>query len=77
MCSRFPKKIYNHNHENFNIIILTWYIRMNRTSKLMPNCTNLNHKQKLLLDIKCHENYTMYIFQNFNDVFQKCKLKIL
>lgn len=49
---------------------------MNRTNKLMPNCTNLNHKQKLLLDIKCHENYTMYIFQKFNDMFQTCKLEI-
>jgi hypothetical protein len=49
---------------------------MNKTSKIMPNCTNLNHKKVMLLDIKCHENYTMYIFQNFNDMFKKWKLKI-
>ncbi len=44
---KISKKIFfNHSHDNCNIFILTWYIRMNRTSKLMPNCTNLNHKPK-------------------------------
>jgi hypothetical protein len=36
----------------------------------------LNHKQNLLLDIKCYENYTIFIFKFFNKVFEKWKIEM-
>jgi hypothetical protein len=44
--------------------------------KLCFFASNLNHKQIFLLVIKCHKNYTIYVFQNFSEVFQKLKLQI-
>jgi hypothetical protein len=35
----------------------------------------MNCKQMLLLDIKCHENDAMYIFQNCNKMFEKWKFQ--
>jgi hypothetical protein len=38
--------------------------------KLCQIAPNVNHKQELSLDVKCHESHTVYIFKRINIV--KC-----
>ncbi len=51
------KVILNHNKYN-----MVW--ESTRLINLCQLAPNLNHKWKLLLDIKCYENHNIYIFQN-------------
>jgi hypothetical protein len=49
-------------HKDCSILVLVTITLIGLT-KLCLNASNLNHKNKLLSNIRCHKNYSNYTFQ--------------